>query len=116
MNAQRYAQLTQALEKILATLISKYQPEKIILFGSLAAGDIGEWSDIDLAIIKDTPKPFVERSEEVALLCLAPVGVDFLVYTPAEFAQMLTDNNPFALEIVNKGKVLYDRQPVPALA
>jgi predicted nucleotidyltransferase len=116
MSTQRYAQLTQALDKILKTLIAQYQPEKIILFGSMATGKVSEWSDIDLAILKDTAKLFVERSAKVAVLCLAPVGVDYLVYTPAEFQQMIQEDNPFIVkEIVNKGKILYERKPFPAM-
>jgi hypothetical protein len=45
------------------------------------------------------------------------VGVDFLVYRPSEFEQMIAEENPFILqEVVNKGKVLYERQPVPTVA
>ena len=89
MHRERHAQLTQALDQILTTLKREYQPDKVILFGSMAHGDVQEWSDLDLAIIKNTSKPFMERLEELALLCLVPVGVDYLVYTPAEFSQML---------------------------
>jgi len=117
MNTQRWAQLNQALERILATLITEYQPERVILFGSLATGHVGEWSDIDLAILKETTKPFVERSAEVAVLYLAPVGVDYLVYTPSEFTQMIRESNPFIVrEILTKGKILYERQPISAVA
>jgi predicted nucleotidyltransferase len=117
MNTERYKKLTDALEQIMQVLTTHYQPEKVILFGSLAEGTVGEWSDIDLVIIKDTPLPFLQRLKEVALLCLAPVGVDYLVYTPEEFAQMIADNNPFIIkEIIRKGKVLYERQPAEAVA
>jgi len=68
-------------------------------------------------IIKDTPKPFLQRLKEVALLCRAPVGVDYLVYTPDEFAQMIADHNPFILEeVLRKGKVLYEHQSASAVA
>ena len=117
MHAKRHAQLTQALDQILLTLKQEYQPEKVILFGSMAQGDVKEWSDLDLAIIKNTSKPFMERLEEVTLLCLVPVGVDFLVYTPAEFSQMLIENNPFIRdEIVSKGKIIYEQSTSPAMA
>ena len=93
------------------TLAAEYRPEKVILFGSMAQASVGEWSDLDLVIIKDTSKPFLQRLKEVALLCRAPVGVDFLVYTPSEFDQMIAERNPFILEeVVRKGKVLYERQ------
>ena len=111
MNEERQAKLNQALERILLTLAAEYRPEKVILFGSMAQAAVGEWSDLDLVIIKDTPKPFLQRLKEVALLCRAPVGVDYLVYTPDEFAQMIADRNPFILEeVLRKGKVLYEHQ------
>lgn len=117
MNCDRQAKLNTALEQIISSLVTNYQPEKIILFGSMARGDVGEWSDIDLVIIKDTPLPFVQRSKEVALLCLVPVSVDYLVYTPSEFDHMIAERNPFiVVEVLDKGKVIYERQPTEAVA
>ncbi len=117
MSAKRQLQLDRALQDILRTLASRYQPEKVILFGSMARAEVGEWSDLDLVIIKDTPQPFLQRLKEVALLCRAPVGVDFLVYTPVEFNSMITDNNQFVIEeIVKKGRVLYERDPAETVA
>lgn len=117
MNTERHRQLAEALDHILQTLITQYRPEKVILFGSMASGHVGEWSDLDLVILKDTRRPFVERSVEVGLLCRARVGVDYLVYTPTEFEQMLSHKNLFILEeVIGKGKVLYERKPVTALA
>ena|SRR5688572_12636007 len=117
MHTERYATLNKTLEQILATLIMQYQPEKVILFGSMATGDVGEWSDLDLVIIKNTSLPFMKRLKEVALLCMAPVGVNYLVYTPEEFDQMAEQNNHFILnEVIGRGKVVYERQPAPAMA
>jgi predicted nucleotidyltransferase len=111
MNEERQAKLNQALERILLTLAAEYRPEKVILFGSMAQATVGEWSDLDLVIIKDTPKPFLQRLKEVALLCRRRWVSIFLVYTPDEFAQMIADHNPFILEeVLRKGKVLYERQ------
>ncbi len=117
MSNERREKLTDALEHVLQTLTREYQPEKIILFGSMVNSNIGEWGDIDLVIIKETPLPFLQRIKGVALLCRAPVGVDFLVYTPSEFAQMIAEKNPFILnEVIRKGQVLYERQSAPAVA
>jgi len=117
MNTERQNKLTQALEQILRTVTTQYQARKVILFGSMAQGIVGEWSDLDIVIIKDTSLPFLQRLKEVALLCRSRVGVDFLVYTPNEFAQMVADKNPFILEeIIRKGKVLYEREPVESVA
>jgi predicted nucleotidyltransferase len=77
----------------------------------MADGEIGEWSDIDLVIVKDTPKRFPARLKEVALLCREPVGVDYPVYTPQEFDRPAAEeHNPFfQREILEKGRVLYER-------
>ncbi len=61
MNAERRQQLAEALDYILQTLIMQYQPDKIILFGSMASNHVGEWSDLDLVVIKDTALSFFER-------------------------------------------------------
>ena len=116
MDEERHLKLNQALERILLTLVTEYRPDKVILFGSMAQSSVGEWSDLDLVIIKDTPKPFLQRLKEVALLCRAPVGVDYLVYTLDEFAQMIAERNPFILEeVLRKGKVLYEYQSASAV-
>jgi predicted nucleotidyltransferase len=117
MNIERHKKLATALEHIMHVLTTQYHPEKVILFGSMAERTVGEWSDIDLVIIKDTPLPFLQRLKEAALLCHVWVSVDFLVYTPDEFAQMIAEDNPFIVkEILQKGKVLYERESVTAVA
>jgi predicted nucleotidyltransferase len=109
----RQQQLEHVLEQIMGVLVSQYAPQKVILFGSMAGGEIHEWSDIDLVIVKDTPRRFLARLKEVALLCRAPVGVDYLVYTPQEFDQLASDhdNQFFQQAILEKGRVLYEQQP-----
>lgn len=116
MDTVRSNQLTVALAELLPTLIQRYEPERVILFGSLVRGDVGQWSDLDLLIIKETEKPFLERSKEVALLCRATVGVDYFVYTPDELNEMIARENPFILEALLKGRTLYDRRTEPSLA
>ncbi len=116
MNEARQEKLTEVLKQIVGILRTQYRPERIILFGSMARGTIGEWSDVDLLIIKETPLPFLQRLKEVALLCRAPVSVDYLVYTPQELAQMVDDQNPFVLDILRNGKVIYAQSPAQVMA
>lgn len=110
MDAKRLSVLTDTLNQVLKTLVHSYQPDKIILFGSMVEPRVETWSDLDLVLIKSTSKPFLQRLKEVALLCQAPVGIDFLVYTPEEFEEMVAQQNPFILEeIIHKGAILYER-------
>lgn len=116
MDTARQDKLRQALDRLLPTLIEVYQPERVILFGSLARETVGEWSDLDLLIVKETAEPFLDRLTEVALLCRAPVGIDYLVYTPDELAGMVEQGNPFILQALAEGRTLYERRTEPALA
>jgi len=90
--------------------LKKYEPEKIILFGSFARGEIDEYSDIDLVIIKNEKKPFIERLGEVIMYIRKELyPVDILVYTPDEFEEMKKNSNPFIEEVLKDGKVIYEK-------
>lgn len=102
--------LDEELRRIVELIIKEYSPEKIIFFGSLATNTIHEWSDIDLVIIKDTNKRFLDRIEELLFMIYPKVGMNLVVYTPQEFKNMLDRKHYFILEeILKKGKVLYER-------
>jgi predicted nucleotidyltransferase len=101
--------LNQELRRYLDLLIEHEKPEKIIVFGSLATGDIHEWSDIDLVIVKQTDLPFFRRLREVRRLLHPRVGTDILVYTPEEFEHMSQNRLFVREEILEKGIVIYER-------
>ena len=91
--------------------IQIYQPEKVILVGSLARNEGDEYSDLDLVIIKDTEKRFVERLIEVARIVGVEFGkVDILVYTPEEFKKMKETGNPFIEQVLREGRVIYEKE------
>ena len=100
--------LQEELFRITEILTRKYHPQKIILFGSFANERIKRWSDLDIAIVKNTQKRFMDRLKEVALLTQPKVGVDFLVYTPEEFEEMKKNSFFFQEEIFRKGNVIYE--------
>ncbi|MBS3975823.1 MAG: nucleotidyltransferase domain-containing protein [Syntrophomonadaceae bacterium] len=106
--AARKLILENELARIVSVLVNKYEPLKIVLFGSLVTGDIHEYSDIDLVVIKNSQKGFYERLEEVGLLVMSRRGADILVYTPEEF-EIVQDRLFFQEEVLKKGKVLYER-------
>jgi len=101
---KREINLQKELNRCISMLKEKYRPVKIILFGSLANDRVDKWSDIDLILVKDTEKPFLDRSKEVILLLKPKVGMDILVYTPDEFRQ-LSESRFFKEEIIKKGVI-----------
>lgn len=104
--------IRQFIFKIVGEIRRGYRPEKIILFGSHAYGQPTKDSDIDLFIIKETDRPRWQRFVEVSKLLFKisnDVSVEPLVFTPEELRERITIGDPFILEILQKGEVLYDR-------
>ncbi len=106
---ERKKQLEDELIRIVEILKKYYEPEKIILFGSFAEGNIHEWSDIDLLIIKNTTKRPIDRILEICRLVKPSVGVDFFVYTPEEYKNLEEENFSFLKDILKNSKVLYEK-------
>jgi predicted nucleotidyltransferase len=87
-----------------------FNPDKIILFGSYAAGNPDHDSDIDLLIIKDTDLPRHKRSFDIQkLLRGSMIPIDILVYTQKEFEQEQHNKYSFISSAIKTSKVLYER-------
>lgn len=100
-------QIQNQIESIKNQLIKKYKPEKIILFGSGASGQMGPDSDLDFFIVKDDKKPRHDRMVEVYGLVDKDIAADFLVYTPEELARRVKMRDPFIKSVLSEGEVLY---------
>jgi len=108
LKTRRKKMLEQELKRIIPILI-KLGAEKIILFGSLAKGNVHKSSDFDLFIVMDTDKDFMERLDEVYKACNPRVAVDFFVYTPKEIEDGLV--SPVLLKEIQKhGRVIYEKK------
>lgn len=103
-------QIKKYIQNITKQIIEGYNPEKIILFGSLAYGQPKENSDVDLMVIKKTSETLGQRLRTMAKITNAPIDRDIIVYNPKEWAQSLRDKNPFIIDINNRGEVLYEKQ------
>jgi predicted nucleotidyltransferase len=99
------------LRRVAEKIITEYQPEKIILFGSWAWGVPHEWSDIDLFILKESNKRRLEREQELRLKLFGNKfpPLDLLIYTPKELEKRLSIEDFFIGDIVQKGTILYAR-------
>ena len=106
-------EVNSIIKKIIDTLVEKYHPNKIVIFGSYAYGIPDEDSDFDLLIIKDTDKKRrVDRFVEVKRLIFDPeikIPVSPIVLTNDEVKERLNMGDDFLEEILTKGKVLYER-------
>ncbi len=107
---ERKKSLKDELERIVEVIKNEYAPEKIVLFGSLAADHVHEWSDIDLLIIKRTDKRPIERTMELVNLIRPKIGIDLFIYTPEEYGLLLEERYSFLLNILKTGKTVYEKR------
>jgi len=61
------------------------------IFGSFNTPDFNRFSDIDLLLVSDTAKPFVERGLDFSDIQDMVPATDILVYTPAEFSKIMSE-------------------------
>jgi len=101
--------LEKEIVNITQQIIEKFKPEKIILFGSAARGELGLDSDADFLIIKKDPPLYgSDRIRELSRMIQRNIPVDFLIYRPEEFEKRIQMGDPFLKAIIKEGKILYD--------
>ena len=100
----------QAIHAVVKQIAEKFQPDKIILFGSYAYGQPRPESDVDLLVVMDTPlRSRQQRLEISRALSPRPFPLDIVIRTPKQLKERVAIGDPFLLEITNRGKVLYEQ-------
>ena len=67
---------TEVLPEVIRRIVKTAQPERIILFGSAARGEMGSGSDLDLLVIA---RPGTHRRRLAQEIYVALIGVSFPV-------------------------------------
>lgn len=99
------------LEEITRVIVERFNPRRIVLFGSHARGDHHPDSDLDLFVEMESDDPLPERMAKVSL-ALAPRlwSLDVIVYTPGEVSEIRQRGGGALLDEVDReGRVLYER-------
>ena len=96
--------IRRELLRFVEELKEKLPVSRVYLFGSFARGNVHEGSDIDLLIVGDFPERVFTQIERV--LELTDLPIEPLVYTPAEFEELVRAGNPFILRVLREGKEL----------
>jgi predicted nucleotidyltransferase len=86
----------------------RFQPDKIILFGSFAYGQPHADSDVDLLVIMPARNQ-LDQAVRIRWELPAPFPMDLLVRTPKTMQWRLAEGDSFLQEIVTQGKVLYEK-------
>ena len=100
--------LERALEKVLDHLTHMPEVEKVILFGSYAAGRRDLFTDLDLLVVMTSEQDFVHRTAELYRQLQTGVDMDLIVYTPEEFEKQR--QRGFVRHALATGQVLYEKE------
>lgn len=77
--------------EVLPRLVARYQPIRVLVFGSRARGDALKDSDLDVLIVAEAfgSIRWLDRPVRVAEDCDIRFGVELLCYTPDEYQRKL---------------------------
>lgn len=89
-------------------VVSKFRPERIVLFGSYAYGKPSPDSDVDVLIIIPFEGKNPEKATEIWLATKPDFPVDLMVRKPEEIQKRLALGDPLIQEILQKGTSLYE--------
>ena len=87
---------------------AKFRPEKIVLFGSHAAGTAIEDSDVDLLVMLRFRGDRVHKSVAIQLKLRPRFPVDLIIRSPQEVRRRLKMGDTFLRDILSEGIILYE--------
>ncbi len=96
------------LDDIIRRIVEVAQPEKIILFGSAARGDLGPNSDVDLLIIKEGADALELMGDIYMNLDGVGAAVDAIVVTPDDVERYKDTHALVIKPALQEGKVVYE--------
>lgn len=88
-------------------IAAEFKPQRIILFGSHAYGKPTGDSDVDILVVMPSPDT-LDQAVRIRQHIDAPFPLDLVVRDPHELAWRLKEHDWFLLDIVEKGKILYE--------
>jgi predicted nucleotidyltransferase len=96
------------LEAIVSRVVEVAHPDRIILFGSAARGDMGPDSDVDLLVIK-SGVPHRGRLAQAIYLALfgIPIGIDVIVVTPEDVERYGHKPGTILQPALSEGREIY---------
>jgi len=87
----------------------RFDPDKIILFGSYGYGTPHADSDVDILVVMPCRNQ-LDQAVKISLVIDPPFPLDIIVRTPYSLKWRLAEGESFHTEITTKGKVLYEKE------
>jgi len=107
---QTPAQRMALIRSICARIAEAFNPEQIILFGSHAYGTPTLDSDLDLLIVMPFTGSPLAQAVKISRPLKLMIPIDLIARTCEQVNERLAMDDFFMLEIVERGKVMYEAQ------
>lgn len=98
------------IDGIVERVVEIAQPQKVILFGSAARGDMGPHSDIDLLVVKDGEAAWDLMDRIHSHISGSAVPVDIIVASTATIERYKNSHALVYKPALREGKVMYESQ------
>ena len=96
------------LDEIIRRVVEVAQPEKIILFGSAARGEMTRHSDVDLLVVANVEDRLAAMGRIHRRLRGEHAAVDVVVVTPADVARYGRSHALIIKPALQEGRVVYE--------
>jgi len=106
----RNDRLEWIIKEMVERIVHRFHPERIILFGSVARGESGPDSDVDLLVVMPVEGSRREKAVEVGVAVNdLPVSKDIIVTTPEDFEWRKELVGTIERPAAREGRLLYAR-------
>lgn len=99
----------RVIRRFARQVAERFQPDKIILFGSYAYGTPHADSDVDILVVMACRNQ-LDQAVKISLAIDPPFPLDIIVRKPHNMAWQLAEGASFLTEITSRGKVLYEKK------
>ena len=101
-----------AIRRYVRQIAERFNPDKIILFGSYAYGHPTRDSDVDLLVVMPARNE-IDQSVRIDEAIDAPFFLDLLVRTPRNVERRIRWGDWFLKDVISRGRALYEKADGP---
>lgn len=93
-------------------VVRRFQPDRVVLFGSYAYGHPNADSDVDLLVVMRHRGAGAEQAARIRRVVRSGFPMDLIVRSPAKIRLRVKMGDSFIREVLDKGEVLHEaRRP-----
>jgi len=97
------------IDRFVRQIVRKFDPERIILFGSHAYGTPSSSSDVDIIVVMNTRLKPIEQEVLIRKEIPRVFPLDLIVMKPRQFARRMTLGDTLVRAVASKGKILCEK-------